>query len=75
VSLGRGEEQEVAVIYERLWSMLATSRTRSVVGSHPSFLPYYSRGNLQDAMTQASVTGNKMPERRLLELFHGTCLA
>lgn len=39
------------------------------------FLPYYSRGNLQDAMTQTSITGNKLPERRLLELFHGTCLA
>nr|XP_019042256.1 NAK protein kinase [Kwoniella bestiolae CBS 10118]OCF21186.1 NAK protein kinase [Kwoniella bestiolae CBS 10118] len=39
------------------------------------FLPYYSRGNLQDAMASSSVTGNRMPERKLLELFHGTCLA
>jgi serine/threonine kinase 16 len=39
------------------------------------FLPLYAKGNLQDAMTSASVTGNKIPERRLLELFHGTCLA
>ncbi|KAL7424144.1 Serine/threonine-protein kinase env7 [Cryptotrichosporon argae] len=39
------------------------------------FLPYYARGNLQDAMAAASVTGTKMPEKRLLELFHGTCLA
>ncbi|KAK4684330.1 serine/threonine kinase 16, partial [Tremellales sp. Uapishka_1] len=39
------------------------------------FLPYYSRGNLQDAMANSAITGNKLPERRLLELFHGTCLA
>ncbi|KAE8537969.1 hypothetical protein D1P53_006036 [Cryptococcus gattii VGV] len=39
------------------------------------FLPYYSKGNLQDAMANASVTGQRMPERKLLELFHGTCLA
>ncbi|WVO22026.1 uncharacterized protein IAS62_003346 [Cryptococcus decagattii] len=39
------------------------------------FLPYYSKGNLQDAMANASVTGHRMPERKLLELFHGTCLA
>ncbi|OCF55668.1 NAK protein kinase [Kwoniella mangroviensis CBS 10435] len=39
------------------------------------FLPYYSRGNLQDAIAASSVTGNRTPERKLLELFHGTCLA
>lgn len=39
------------------------------------FLPLYSKGNLQDAMTSASVTGNKIPERRLLEIFYGTCRA
>ncbi|WVN85344.1 uncharacterized protein L203_100489 [Cryptococcus depauperatus CBS 7841] len=39
------------------------------------FLPYYSRGNLQNAMGAASVTGNRMSERKILELFHGTCLA
>ncbi|OWZ58603.1 serine/threonine kinase 16 [Cryptococcus neoformans c45] len=39
------------------------------------FLPYYSKGNLQDAMANASVTGQRIPERKLLELFHGTCLA
>ncbi|RSH91998.1 hypothetical protein EHS25_009369 [Saitozyma podzolica] len=39
------------------------------------FLPYFSRGNLQDEMTKSSVTGNYMPEKRLLELFYGTCLA
>jgi serine/threonine kinase 16 len=43
--------------------------------SEPRFLPYFSRGNLQDEMTKSSVTGNYMPEKRLLELFHGTCLA
>lgn len=40
-----------------------------------SFLPFYARGNLQDVMTKNSVTGEKLPEVRLLELFHGTCLA
>ncbi|ODO11615.1 hypothetical protein I350_00397 [Cryptococcus amylolentus CBS 6273] len=39
------------------------------------FLPYFSRGNLQDAMNTAAVTGNRMPEQNLLTLFHGTCLA
>nr|XP_031862777.1 uncharacterized protein CI109_001789 [Kwoniella shandongensis]KAA5529849.1 hypothetical protein CI109_001789 [Kwoniella shandongensis] len=39
------------------------------------FLPYYARGNLQDAIASASVSGNRMPEKKLLELFHGTCLA
>lgn len=40
-----------------------------------SFLPFYSKGNLQDAIASAAVTGNRMPERRLLELFRDTCLA
>ncbi|RXK39507.1 NAK protein kinase [Tremella mesenterica] len=39
------------------------------------FLPYYPRGNLQDSMTVAVNTGDRIPEKRLLELFHGTCLA
>lgn len=40
-----------------------------------SFLPYYPLGNLQDLMTQVSVTGRQLDETRLLRLFHGTCLA
>lgn len=39
-----------------------------------SFLPYYPLGNLQDLMTQVSVTGRQIDELRLLRLFHGTCL-
>ncbi|WVQ71675.1 hypothetical protein IAR50_001215 [Cryptococcus sp. DSM 104548] len=39
------------------------------------FLPYFSRGNLQDAINTASVTGSRIPEQQLLTLFHGTCLA
>ncbi|WVQ78297.1 hypothetical protein IAT38_000382 [Cryptococcus sp. DSM 104549] len=39
------------------------------------FLPYYSRGNLQDIISASSVNGDRLPERKLLELFHGTCLA
>ncbi|TXT07279.1 hypothetical protein VHUM_03449 [Vanrija humicola] len=38
------------------------------------FLPFYQRGNLQDLMTQVSVTGTRVDEDRLLRLFHGTCL-
>ncbi|EJT50425.1 serine/threonine-protein kinase [Trichosporon asahii var. asahii CBS 2479] len=38
------------------------------------FLPFYTNGNLQDLMTQVSVTGNRIEEDRLLRLFHGTCL-
>jgi serine/threonine kinase 16 len=39
------------------------------------FLPYYARGNLQDIMASNAVTGNRMPEHQLLELFRSTCLA
>jgi serine/threonine kinase 16 len=38
-------------------------------------LPYFSKGNLQDVINENAVTGRRIDERRLLELFHGTCLA
>ena len=41
----------------------------------PSFLPFFSKGNLQDIMNENSVTGQRINEGRLLELFRGTCLA
>lgn len=36
-------------------------------------LPYYRRGNLQDAINANLVNGTKFPERRLMELFLGVC--
>lgn len=39
------------------------------------FLPYFSRGNLQDAINTANISGTRLPEQRLLELFRDTCLA
>lgn len=60
------------IIY--LWVPCECLRPRAE-GGCDRFLPFYSKGNLQDAMTSAAVTGNKIPERRLLEIFKGTCLA
>lgn len=39
------------------------------------FLPYYKRGNLQDAIAANSVNGTSFPEREMLQLFLGTCQA
>ncbi|KAF9511833.1 hypothetical protein BS47DRAFT_1467771, partial [Hydnum rufescens UP504] len=39
------------------------------------FLPFYRRGNLQDVMNSNSVNGTHFPEREILRLFRGTCLA
>lgn len=50
------------------------ARQTDILTPRPSFLPFYQRGNLQDLMTQVSVTGNRVEEDRLLRLFHGTCL-
>lgn len=36
-------------------------------------LPYYRRGNLQDAINANLVNGSKFPERRLMVLFKGVC--
>lgn len=38
-------------------------------------LPYYRRGNLQDAINANLVNGAKFPERRLMILFRGVCVA
>lgn len=38
-------------------------------------LPYFRRGNLQDAINANLVNGGKFPERRLLVLFRGVCEA
>ncbi|KAF8307335.1 Pkinase-domain-containing protein [Clavulina sp. PMI_390] len=38
-------------------------------------LPLYRRGNLQDIMNSNSINGTHTPEKRMLELFHGACLA
>ncbi|THW46066.1 kinase-like protein [Aureobasidium pullulans] len=38
-------------------------------------LPYYRRGNLQDAINANLVNGAKFPERRLMVLFRGVCVA
>lgn len=38
-------------------------------------LPYYRRGNLQDAINANLVNGGKFPERRLMILFKGVCEA
>ncbi|CAD0082478.1 unnamed protein product [Aureobasidium vineae] len=38
-------------------------------------LPYYRRGNLQDAINANLVNGAKFPERRLMVLFRGVCEA
>ena len=39
------------------------------------FLPFYKRGNLQDVINSNSVNGRNLPEREMLRLFRGTCLA
>jgi serine/threonine kinase 16 len=39
------------------------------------FLPYYRRGNLQDAISQNAVNGTRFPEKDMLRLFLGTCEA
>ncbi|KAL1303702.1 hypothetical protein AAFC00_007054 [Neodothiora populina] len=36
-------------------------------------LPYYRRGNLQDAINANLVNGGRFPERRLMVLFRGVC--
>lgn len=38
------------------------------------FLPFYQRGNLQDAITSHSLTGTHFSELELARLFRGTCL-
>lgn len=38
-------------------------------------LPYYRRGNLQDAINANLVNGGRFPERRLMVLFRGVCVA
>jgi serine/threonine kinase 16 len=38
-------------------------------------LPYYRRGNLQDAINANLVNHTKFPERKLLQLFLGVCRA
>ncbi|KAF2750626.1 serine/threonine kinase 16 [Sporormia fimetaria CBS 119925] len=38
-------------------------------------LPYYRRGNLQDAINANLVNHTRFPERRLMELFLGVCKA
>lgn len=38
-------------------------------------LPYYRRGNLQDAINANLVNGGRFPERRLMVLFRGVCEA
>lgn len=38
-------------------------------------LPYFRRGNLQDAINANLVNGAKFPERRLMVLFRGVCEA
>ena len=38
-------------------------------------LPYFRRGNLQDAINANLVNGGRFPERRLLVLFRGVCEA
>ena len=38
-------------------------------------LPYYRRGNLQDAINANLVNGGRFPERRLMILFRGVCEA
>lgn len=38
-------------------------------------LPYYRRGNLQDAINANLVNGSHFPERRLMLLFRGVCEA
>jgi len=38
-------------------------------------LPYYRRGNLQDAINANLVNGGRFPERRLMILFRGICEA
>ncbi|KAN0065593.1 Serine/threonine-protein kinase env7 [Thecaphora frezii] len=39
------------------------------------FLPFYQRGNLQDAISAHVVRGTRFGEKEMLTLFHGTCLA
>lgn len=39
------------------------------------FLPYYEKGNLQDAINAHVVRGTRFGEREMLELFLGTCRA
>ncbi|KAG9104800.1 hypothetical protein FRC06_009270 [Ceratobasidium sp. 370] len=38
------------------------------------FLPFYQRGNLQDALTSHSLAGTHFSELELVRLFRGTCL-
>ena len=39
------------------------------------FLPYYSKGNVQDAINAHAVRGSRFGEKEMLELFLGTCRA
>ena len=39
------------------------------------FLPYYKRGNIQDAIAGHAASGTNFPEKEMLELFLGTCQA
>lgn len=39
------------------------------------FLPFYKKGNLQDAIAAHAVNGTSYPEREMLSLFLGTCQA
>ncbi|ORX59577.1 kinase-like protein [Hesseltinella vesiculosa] len=39
------------------------------------FLPYYKRGNLQDAINRNNLNKTNFPEQQLLQLFHDVCIA
>ncbi|KAK9712705.1 Serine/threonine-protein kinase env7, variant 2 [Basidiobolus ranarum] len=39
------------------------------------FLPYYKNGTLQDVINSAVETHTNLPERKMIRMFHGICLA
>ncbi|KAI8374433.1 kinase-like domain-containing protein [Radiomyces spectabilis] len=39
------------------------------------FLPYYKRGNLQDAINRHNLNNTHFSEKEILQLFHGICIA
>ncbi|KPV73804.1 uncharacterized protein RHOBADRAFT_66670 [Rhodotorula graminis WP1] len=39
------------------------------------FLPFYKNGTVQNVISANAVNGDRYPEKQMLSIFHGTCLA
>lgn len=49
--------------------------TSPLARAHSLFLPFYKRGNIQDAIAEHTVNGTQFEEKEMLTLFLGTCEA